>query len=108
MKKIEVVKKAEDFNFIINKGKIKKNKAFNVFVIKTESEKENYPLFGIAVSKKNANAVGRNKIKRQIRHLIDKNKKYFQNNCKYIIMVKKDGIKMSFIEKEDKLISLIK
>lgn len=106
MKKIEVVKSSDEFNTIINKGKVKKNNAFNIFVFKN-SEHSVFPKFGIAVSKKNANAVYRNKNKRQIRNIVDKNKKDFKNDYKYIIMVKRDGIKMSFEEKEKKLIELI-
>ncbi|MFI3260774.1 MAG: ribonuclease P protein component [bacterium] len=104
MKKREVVKKAREFDYIINKGKRIKNDAFNVFITKTKSE---IPLFGIAVSKKLGNAVERNKQKRQIRNIIDKNKKNFSNNNKYIIMIKKNGIEMTFEEKEKKLIKLI-
>lgn len=104
MKKKEVVKKARDFDVIINKGKRIKNNVFNIFI---EENKNEIPLFGIAVSKKLGNAVFRNKNKRQIRQIIDNNKLYFKNNHKYIIMLKSGGINLSFDEKEKKLIELI-
>lgn len=104
MKKIEVVKKAKDFDIIINKGKRLRNKEFNVFIMDCESD---IPLFGIAVSKKIANAVYRNKYKRQIRNIIDNNKKSFKKNKKYIIMIKSGGLELSFLEKENKLMGLI-
>lgn len=105
MKKKEVVKKARDFDLIINKGKRVSNKAFNIFIMKNETEK---PIFGIAVSKKLANAVYRNKYKRQIRNIIDNNKNDFKNYSKYIIMIKASGIELPFEEKEKKLIELLK
>ncbi len=104
MKKKEVVQKAKDFDLIINKGKRLRNDAFNIFILK---ENTSFPLFGIAVSKKIANAVYRNKYKRQIRNIVDNNKNSFKNNRKYIIMIKASGIKLSFAEKEIKLMELI-
>lgn len=104
MKKKEVVKKAKDFDYIINKGKRLKNNAFNLFMYETKTD---IPLFGIAVSKRLANAVYRNKYKRQIRNIIDNNKNSFKNNYKYIIMLKAGGLNLSFAEKEKKLIELI-
>ncbi len=105
MKKNDIVKKAKDFDLIIQKGKKIKNKFFNIFYINIEDDKK---LFGIAVSKKNGNAVVRNKMKRQIRNIIDSNKNNFKNNCKYIIMIKSEGIDLSYTDKEMNLIKLVK
>ena len=107
MKKREIVKKKTEFDYIINKGKQTKNKFFSIFVVDLKTDEDLEPLFGIAISKKICNAVYRNKYKRQIRHIIDKNKKYFEKNKKYIIMIKKDGAKLLFLEKEKYLIDLL-
>lgn len=105
MKKVNVVKKALDFDNIIKSGKKKRNKYFNIFY-------QNYgvgeSLFGIAVSKKLGNAVFRNKCKRQIRAMIDDNRDIFKLNNKYIIMLKSEGTKLSYHEKEKELIKLLK
>ncbi len=105
MKKREIVKERKDYNNIIQKGQKTKSKYFKIFFLKTNSE---IPLFGFAVSKKLGNAVYRNKIRRQLKNIIDKNKIYFQNNRKYIIMINSDGAKLSYNEKENELIKLIK
>ncbi len=105
MKKREIVKKASDFDEIIQKGKKVRNKYFLIF---SKEVKTDIPLFGLAVSKKIGNAVTRNKIKRQLRNIIDNIKLDFKNNHKYIIMINSDGSKLSFEEKEKSLKGLIK
>ncbi len=99
MKKYEVVKKNDDFNDIINTGKCLKSHFFNIYY---KDGDFNYPRFGIAVSKKYGNAVERNKVKRQIRSLIDHNKNLFSNGKNYIIMVRKGvkGINYSKMEQD--------
>lgn len=104
MKKYEVVKSHEAFNEVINKGNKMSNKYFIVFSL---SKKEVKPNFGIAVGKKVGNAVVRNKFKRQIRNIIDKNKFLFKNNYNYIIMIKKECLNISYDLLESNLVSLI-
>ena len=64
MKKTEMLKKNYEFKKILNKGKHIKGKQIEVFYLKEENSKN---FLGIAVSKKAANSVYRNKIKRLIR-----------------------------------------
>lgn len=104
MKKREIVKSNILFNEIINKGERNSNKYFVICREKKDFEKNNY---GIAVGKKVGNAVIRNKIKRQVRNIIDKNKKLFPNFHNYIIICKKEVLDLSFIEMEDQMIKLI-
>ena len=52
------------------------------------------------------NAVNRNKLKRQIKSIIDNNKNIYENNKNYIIIIRKDALNKSYKELEDNLISL--
>lgn len=97
MKKINIVKNNYDFERIIrnNKPFVYKN-----FLIYKETNQDNYH-FGISVSKHICNAVGRNKIKRQIRSIIDKYN-YKQNfNC--IIIVRKSILNSDYEEMQRQL-----
>ena len=60
-----------------------------------------YSRFGISVSKKVGNAVIRNKVKRQLRSIIDASKKNYQKNLDYIIIVKNGFLDYSFQEIKD-------
>lgn len=104
MKKRETVKSNILFNNIINEGERNSNKYFVICRSKKDFEKNNY---GIAVGKKIGNAVTRNKLKRQIRNIIDKNKKLFPIYHNYIIICKKEVLELSFQEMENELLKLI-
>ena len=105
MKKIEVVKKKEEFNLIIQTCRFFKNNYFTIYIRKREQE---ISRFGLAISKKVGNAVTRNHLKRQIRALVDKNKDIFSKSCDYIIMIKKECNNATFQQLEENLIKLIK
>ncbi len=103
MKKRYIVKSNILFNNIIQKGKQNKNKYFVLC-----GEKNNdYNRFGIAVGTKVGNAVKRNKIKRQVRSIIDNNIKLFPKTYNYIIICKKEVLTLSYREMENKLLELI-
>lgn len=104
MKKYEIVKTNNEFNDIINSGTYIKNKYYSIYYKKSDLD---FPKFGLAVSKKCGNAVERNKIKRQLRNIIDNHKKLFSNNINYIIMVRKGIIDISFNQMEEYLVNLI-
>lgn len=105
MKKYEIIKEKYEYDKIIHNSPYQKNK---YFVIYNKEREEKYPRFGLAVGKKLGNAVTRNKIKRQLRVIIDNNKKLFKNSKDYIIIVKKAILDLSFQEMEKELIGLIK
>lgn len=104
MKKKNVVKSKVLFNDIIQKGKRNTNKYFVICSVRKNELSNN---FGIAVGKKVGNAVIRNRIKRQIRNIIDKNYKLFPNFHNYIIICKKDILNLSFWEMENELVKLL-
>lgn len=104
MKKKNIVKSNILFNEIINKGKHISNKYYIICCQKKDDLNNNY---GIAVGKKIGIAVIRNKIKRQIRNIIDRNRKIFPNYHNYIVICKKDILNLSFQEMESELLNLI-
>ena len=101
MKKKEIIKKSNDYTKIINKNNKIKNKYYSIFYIKSNST-----LFGISIPKKTGNAVIRNKIKRQIKNIIDNNKLNIQKNYNYVIIIRREILELSYIEKEKELIAL--
>ena len=97
------IKKNDEFEYIINNGKLLKNKLCVIYYIES---KEKFSRFGISVSKKVGDAVKRNKIKRRIRDIIIKNS--IKSNYDYVIIVRKEVGDLSFNELKDGLLSLIK
>lgn len=105
MKKYEIVKQNREFNSIIESKKAKKNKYFVVYYQKNQL---NQARFGVSVGKKIGHAVTRNKLKRQVRSIVDKNKKYYSKSLDYIIMVRKTCLLISFEEMTKFLDQLMK
>jgi len=68
MKKINIVRKNEEFNDIIREGTKSQSQLFYLYFLKNSYS---YNRYGIAISKKIGNAVVRNKYKRQIKDIID-------------------------------------
>lgn len=98
MKKINIVKKNEDYNRIIQKVKPYKYKDYVVYLEETEEKAYH---FGFSVGKKIGNAVTRNRIKRQIKSILDKI--VFKNNFNCIIIVRKSILEKSFKEMQEDL-----
>jgi ribonuclease P protein component len=103
MKKINIVKESKDFDEIIKSAFPSKN---NFYIIYSRENDLNRFRFGISVGKKLGNAVTRNKLKRQLRNIIDKNKKVYQNNQDYIIIVRKSCLGLSFQKLEEKFLEI--
>ena len=103
MKKKEIKKKSNDYTKIINTNNKLKNKYFSLFYQKSDNT-----LFGISIPKKIGNAVIRNKMKRQIKNIIDNNKMHIQNNYNYVIIIRKEILVLTYEEKEKELITLFK
>ena len=103
MKKINILKESRDFDRIIKNYSPYKYKDYVIFV---ERNTNDVYKFGLSVGKKIGNAVRRNKVKRQIKFIIDK--KDYQNNFSCIIIVGRGINEKSFIQMEKNLINAFK
>lgn len=103
MKKKETIKSPIIFDDVIKNGFKKKSK---YFIICTK-ENLNKTIFGIAVGKKIGNAVTRNKLKRQVRNIIDNNKMLFKKDRFYIIICRKECLDITFEEMNNELKKLL-
>lgn len=103
MKKQNIVKKSDDFNRIIKK---RQGKASKYFIINKEKNKEEKTKFGITFTKHIGNAVTRNKLKRRIKDIIDKNETIYEKSITYIIIAKKTTLELTYKELEKELIYL--
>lgn len=99
MKKINILKESKDFDRIIKNVEPYKYKDYIIFL---ERNNDNPYKFGLSVGKKVGNAVKRNKIKRQIKSIIDK--KDYQNNFNCIIIVGRGITNRNFSEMEEDLL----
>ena len=104
MKRIETIKSQRMFNDIIKNGKFVKN---NYLVIYNKEKEEETINYGIAISNKVGNAVTRNKLKRQVRYIIDQHRNLFKNGNNYIIMIRKSCQDIKYNVLHDSLVSLI-
>lgn len=105
MKKRNIVKENRDFNNIIGKRVGEKN--HHLVVYYQENNKDRYR-FGISVGTKVGNAVVRNHLKRQMRNIVDKHKKLYQNNKDYIIIIRKSCLGSSYQELETSFLNIIR
>lgn len=105
MKKVNIIKKSDEFSSIIKKRNGVSNK---YFILNIENNDSNIPKFGITFVKHIGNAVTRNKLKRRTKSIIDNNKNIYQDNKKYIIIIKKDAVDITYQEMEKQLISIFK
>ena len=98
MKKKNIIKHNLEYTRIIKNSKPYK---FNYFIIYLEKNTNDNYKFGISVSKKLGNAVVRNKLKRQIKDIIDS--KYYENSFNCLIILRKEILKKTFQEKKSAL-----
>ena len=102
MKKKEIIKKNYEFSKIINKKNAIKNKYFSIFY--QPNQEKNY--YGISIPKKTGNAVTRNKIKRQIKSIIDNNKISIPKSYDYVIIVREWVKNIDYSKMQTELINL--
>lgn len=104
LKKINIIKKSYDINSVINNRNMVKNRYFYIY---KDSNNLDRHRFAICVSKKLGNAVNRNKLKRQIKDIIDKSNLVFKSNNDYVIIIRNEINNLNYEEKKENLISLI-
>lgn len=102
MKKINIIKESRDFDRIIHNNKPYK---FKDYIIYVERNTNNVYKFGLSVGKKIGNAVNRNKVKRQLKYIIDQ--KDYQNNFNCIIIVGRGIKERTFEERKDNLLKAL-
>lgn len=98
MKKKNILKKNIDFDRIIKNNRAFRYKDYVIYIERTKSEDYH---FGLSVGKKVGNAVTRNRVKRQLRSIIDE--KNYQNGLNCIIIVKKGILEKSFLQMKQEL-----
>ena len=103
MKKINIIKSNDEYNRIIKNIKPYKKKEVLVFVEKLKTDRYH---FGFSISKKIGKAVVRNKVKRQIKNILDKNN--YENNFNCIIMVRKEFLNLNFLSMQKLLNEILK
>ncbi|ASZ09471.1 ribonuclease P protein component [Mesoplasma chauliocola] len=84
MKNKKIIKKNFEFQEIIAKQEFQRNSSFVIYYLKNERD---YFRYGISVGKKIGNAVLRNKIKRQIRMMIQDCMKSFPEFSYDIVII---------------------
>ena len=102
MNKEHILKKNIDFQRIIRNNRPYKYKDYILYV---EKNTENSYHFGFSVGKKIGSSVVRNRIKRQLRHIVAK--KDYQNGFNCIIIVNSNILNKSYHEMEQDLILVL-
>ena len=107
---ITIKKRSE---FIRSNKSSKKIHTQNIIIQKLESKKnDNIPYFGFTITKKIGSAIVRNKIKRRlksiIRELLKYKDKYFDLSFNYILICKKEIVKVSYNDLKNELMGKFK
>lgn len=99
MKKINIIKKNWEFQKIISL----KRQYINRFLILYYKKNNDFQI-GVSIPKKFAIAAKRNYIKRQIKHILDKNE-YINKirNHHFVLIVRKEFINLPFLQKEQQI-----
>jgi ribonuclease P protein component len=101
MKKHEIVKKTQEFQSIIKNKKQLVSSNIILYYVKSDSFQ-----IGISIPKKFINAVGRNYLRRQIRSIVS-GMDYSNINYKVILIIRKDYMKLTYVEKEREIVKFI-
>lgn len=92
MKKEFRVRKNEDFSRIIKKKQSMANRSFIIYYLQNDLD---HARIGISVSKKLGKAVIRNKIKRQVRMMLQQTIN-FDDNYDYIVIIRNKYLDLDF------------
>ncbi|MGM0409401.1 MAG: ribonuclease P protein component [Bacillota bacterium] len=104
---MQSLKKNKDFKKVYNKGKSYANKYLVLYKLKNNLKNNRY---GFSISKKVANAVGRNKFKRRLREIIRELEKKEKIEVSYdlIFIARKPVIKLDYHQLKSNLVFLLK
>lgn len=106
MKRIEMIKDRDLFSKIIKKGHFVKDENYVIYYMDKDNKDDNSH-FGIAIRKKIGKAHIRNRLKRQTRAIVDKNKKKFKKTYDYIIMIRNGCLKNNFESMDESMEKLL-
>ena len=104
MKRVNRVTRNEDFTRIIGKKKSVSNGIFVVYYLENSLD---HMRIGISVGKKIGNAVRRNKVKRQLRMMLN-DLCNFNDSSDLIVIVRSTYNNQSFIENKKDLLQVLK
>ncbi len=102
MKKENILKSNREFNHIINNGQKFYNMYYVLYIEKSSIDQQ---LFGFSVGTKIGNAVVRNKIRRQLKNIVQQRKT--KGNFKCVVITKRKIINLNYEDKEKYLIDLL-
>jgi len=106
MKKIQRLKKNEDFQKVFKQGRSTANRQFVAYVLMQSGQP--YNRIGLSVSKKVGNAVTRNRIKRYIKEAIRGVENHFITGIDCVIIARKPTADMDFKQTSKSLYHVLK
>ena len=95
MKKEFRIKKSDEIELVMKKGFSKANRTFIVYKFPNQ-EIKNYRV-AISAPKKLGKAVIRNRVKRQIRAILQQNDRFLRNGNDYFIIARPDILEIDFL-----------
>ena len=105
MKKEFRIKSNEEFSTLVKVGKRIKRNEFHIYYLQNIYS---HNRFGVSVSTKIGNAVTRNKIKRQLRAIMDDFNKSSTKQHDIIVIAKQGFLNNSFKDNKDALLKTLK
>ena len=103
MKKQNIIKENSEYNRIIQNISPYKYKDFLIYIERTDENVRYH--FGFSIGKKIGNAVTRNRIKRQVKNIIDQMD--YQNGFNCIIIVRKSILNKTYQDMQKKLLEAL-
>lgn len=104
MKKQNVIKKYYEIKEIFNQRKFYKNEIYTVYY---QENSEKYSRIAVFVTKRNGNAVIRNKIKRQVRMMVDEFWDY-KKELNLVIVINKNYRVENYNFNRERLLALLR